>query len=257
MSDNTRASLPKAAPTSRNLVRALAASAAILFACSLVACEPGSRRKQTPLAETAEFQQAIEKFEWPATPSHVIALELEGRGTIRLGLYDQVAPKTVAHVVECVSRGVYDDTLFHRVIKDFMIQGGDPSTRKRGPDSTPGNWGRLSVEDEYRAIHHDRGVIALANRGRPGSAASQFFIVHRDSHNLDGKYTAFGRVLAGMEVVDAIAEIETDVYGRWGEKDSPLEKVILTRAVVESGAVESEPAETRTPSEPLGIAQSG
>lgn len=203
---------------------------------ALVACEPKGRRahqRQEPITE--DFKAEAETFTWPDEPSHVVALEIEGYGTVRLGLFDQVAPKSVAHIVDCVTRGVFDDTLFHRVIKDFMVQGGDPSTRKRGPGTTRGDWGDLSVEDEYLPVHHDRGVVALANRGRPGTARSQFFIVHQDSHHLDGKYSPFGKVLAGLELVDEIASVETDKFGRWGEKDTPIENVILLRAVLESG----------------------
>jgi peptidyl-prolyl cis-trans isomerase B (cyclophilin B) len=221
----------------------MALAMAVACAVTLVACEPKGRAKETAIHETPEFQESIETFAWPSEPSHVIALEIAGRGTVRMGLYDQVAPITVAHVVDCVARGVYDDTLFHRVIKDFMVQGGDPNTRKRGPGTTRGDWGSLRVEDEFQAIHHDRGVVAMANRGRKGSAGSQFFIVHQDSHHLDGKYSAFGRVLSGMDVVDAIAEIDTDKVGRWGEKHTPLENVILQRATVERGAVAAQKAE--------------
>lgn len=243
--DTMRTNPPKEISTAkqRGLTRALAAVTAAVCALALVACEPRGRPERIAFHETDEFKAAIEKFEWPREPSHVIALEIAGRGIIRIGLYDQVAPKSVAHVVDCVTRGVYDDTLFHRVIKDFMIQGGNPNTRKRGPGTTRGDWGNLAVEDEYRAIHHDRGVVAMANRGRPGSALSQFFIVHRDSHHLDGKYTAVGRVISGMDVVDAITDVDTDEVGRWGDKHAPLENVILQRATLERGAVAAGRAE--------------
>ncbi|MFT5443615.1 MAG: peptidyl-prolyl cis-trans isomerase B (cyclophilin B) [Myxococcota bacterium] len=220
------------------LARLVLCFSVIAASLALVACEPKGRlahQRQEPITE--DFKAEAETFAWPDEPSHVVALEIEGYGTVRLGLFAQVAPKSVAHIVDCVTRGVFDDTLFHRVIEDFMVQGGDPSTRKRGPDSTRGDWGDLSVEDEYLPVHHDRGVVALANRGRPGTAQSQFFIVHQDSHHLDGKYSPFGKVLAGLDVVDEIASVETDKFGRWGEKDTPIENVILLRAVLESGAL--------------------
>lgn len=237
---NTRHTDPRrsGATTGRHsLMRVFAAFNAALVVLALIACEPKGPPKRASYHTSEAFENDIGTFEWPSEPSHVLALKIADRGVIRIGLYAEVAPKTVAHVVDCAIRGVYDDTVFHRVIKDFMIQGGDPATRKRGPGTTQGNWGNLSVEDEYKAIHHDRGVVAMANRGRPGSALSQFFIVHQDSHHLDGKYTAFGRVISGMEVVDAITEVETDKLGRWGEKDTPLELVILERAILERGKV--------------------
>ncbi|MBW2725030.1 MAG: peptidylprolyl isomerase [Deltaproteobacteria bacterium] len=236
----------------RSFARVLAVFFAVATAVALVACEPKGRKQETPLHETTGFKESIESFSWPSEPSHIVALEIAGRGIIRLGLYEQVAPISVAHVVDCVSRGVYDDTLFHRVIKDFMIQGGDPNTRKRGPDSSRGDWGDLRVEDEYQPIHHDRGVVAMANRGRPGSARSQFFIVHRDSHHLDGKYSAFGRVISGMDVVDAIANLETDKVGRWGEKNTPLETVVLQRATLERGAAAATAAAAEPSPEAVG-----
>jgi peptidyl-prolyl cis-trans isomerase B (cyclophilin B) len=192
----------------------------------LMACEATTSDPETTAS--------AEPYAWPDSPSEVVSLEVKNRGTIRVGLYAQLAPKTVAHFVDLAKRGVYDDTLFHRVVKDFIIQGGNPGTRDRGPDSTRGNWGSLKVEDEYNAAVHERGVISMANRGRPGTATSQFFIVHKDSPDLDGDYTAFGRVLSGIEVVDEIAEIETDEFGRWGEKETPLELVILEEARVET-----------------------
>ncbi|MBW2275005.1 MAG: peptidylprolyl isomerase [Deltaproteobacteria bacterium] len=159
-------------------------------------------------------------------------------GEIRVGLYGQVAPKSVAHFVELARDDVYDGTLFHRVIPEFMIQGGDPKStnedrRRHGSGGTG-----FRVEDEYSNARHDRGVVSFANRGRPGSAGSQFFIVHQDSHDLDGKYSAFGRVLEGMEVVDAITEMEIDTYGRWGPKNHPIEKAMVSGVRIEGAGSE-------------------
>ena len=207
---------------------------ALSFCAIGIACEPRDAAIVRGMPEKpADFDATSAAFEWPDEPSHVVALTIANHGTIRLGLYAQIAPRTVAHVVECIDRGVYDDTLFHRVIKDFMIQGGDPATRKRGPDSEQPDWGNLSVEDEIQPIRHNRGTVSMANRGRPGSANSQFFIVQRDSRHLDGKYTAFGRVISGMDVVDTISAVETDLHGRWGDKDKPLRNIIVERALVE------------------------
>ena len=102
-----------------------------------------------------------------------------------------------------------------------MIQGGDPLSRK--PD--PRHYGRgnpgYRIEDEFSDYPHLRGTVSMANRGRPDTAGSQFFIVHEDSRHLDGDYTAFGRVIRGMDVVDAITELELDVFGRFGPPDRP------------------------------------
>ncbi|PHQ63259.1 MAG: hypothetical protein COC10_07165 [Sphingobium sp.] len=205
MNEETRVSERWDDVAARRVRGVFAAIAAVGCALVLVACQPPGAPKVTQVYETDEFKSAIKVFEWPDKPTHVLALEIKDRGVIRIGLYEEFTPITVAHFVECANRGVYNDTLFHRVIKDFMIQGGDPVTRRRGPDTTRGHWGDLSVADEFVPIHLDRGVVAMANRGRAGSAASQFFIVLSDQRELDGRYTIFGRVLSGMDVVNAIA----------------------------------------------------
>jgi peptidyl-prolyl cis-trans isomerase B (cyclophilin B) len=219
------------------MLSALASSGPM--ACGAANSEAGDRgagkgagilSKQRIVAKAMDRDEA---FTWPDSPTGIVSLRIRNHGTIRIGLYAQLAPKTVAHFLDLARRGVYDDTLFHRVIKDFMIQGGDPKTRKRGPGSTKGKWGSLKVEDEFNDAEHLRGVVSMANRGVLNSAASEFFIVHKDTPSIDGSYTAFGRVLSGMEIVDKIAETETDEFGRWGAKLAPIDPVILVEAHVD------------------------
>ena len=141
------------------------------------------------------------------------------RGAIELELFDEDAPKTVANFLELVGKGYYEGLTFHRVIPDFMIQGGCP----RG-DGTGGPG--YEFEDEPNANRVERGAIAMANRG-PNTNGSQFFIVTVDECPwLDGKHTVFGRVTAGMDVVDGISNVARD--GR----DRPLEPVITDRVDV-------------------------
>ena len=119
----------------------------------------------------------------------------------------------------------YDGTTFHRVIPGFMIQGGDPNTKNRDPrDDGQGGPG-WSIDGELSELSHVRGIVAMANKGNPDTAGSQFFIVHQDSRHLDGKYTVFGRVTRGLEHVDAITQVPRDLYGRHGPVDRPLEDV--------------------------------
>jgi len=154
-------------------------------------------------------------------PHDVAVLEMGELGTIRIELYPELAPKSVARFIELAEQGFYDGTYFHRVIPGFMIQGGDPNTK----DMDPRNDGRGSsgerLPDEFSDYPHLRGTVSMANTGYSGSSSCQFFIVHQDSRHLDGKYTVIGKVVSGMEVVDAITELEIDTYGRYGPTDRP------------------------------------
>src|SRR5919199_69918 len=140
-------------------------------------------------------------------------------GAVTLELYDQDAPKTVANFKELAGQGFYDGVIFHRVIKDFMIQGGDPTGTGRGG---PG----YTFEDEINQHKVVRGALAMANAG-PNTNGSQFFIVTAEETPwLDGKHTVFGRVTDGMDVVDRISNVATDA------RDRPLEDVTIERVEV-------------------------
>ena len=137
-------------------------------------------------------------------------------GTIELELFDDDAPKTVENFVKLSREGFYDGVIFHRVIEDFMIQGGDPTGTGTGG---PG----YQFEDEFNDHKIERGVLAMANAG-PNTNGSQFFIVTTGAAPwLDGKHTVFGQVTDGMDVVDAISQVET------GAADRPREDVVIER----------------------------
>lgn len=132
------------------------------------------------------------------------------KGIILIELYPEIAPITVENFQNLVNEKFYDGLIFHRVIKDFMIQGGDPEgTGFGGSDKTiKGEFKNNGVENN---LSHTRGVISMArNSISMDSASSQFFIVHKDSKFLDGDYAAFGKVIAGLDVVDKIASIQVD-----------------------------------------------
>ena len=137
-------------------------------------------------------------------------------GAIEVELYDEDAPKTVENFRKLAGDGFYDGVIFHRVIRDFMIQGGDPTgTGMGGPGYT--------FEDEFNDRKVERGVLAMANAG-PNTNGSQFFIVTTQAAPwLDGKHTVFGRVTAGMEAVDSIEGTDTDA------QDKPREPVVIER----------------------------
>jgi len=140
-------------------------------------------------------------------------------GAIELELFDADAPKTVENFRKLAGDGFYDGVIFHRVIKDFMVQGGDPTgTGTGGPGYT--------FEDEFNDHKVERGALAMANAG-PNTNGSQFFIVTTDAAPwLDGKHTVFGRVTDGMEAVDSIEGTETDAADK-PSSDAVIERVEL------------------------------
>lgn len=138
-----------------------------------------------------------------------ITIEMENGGIMKLELYEDKAPITTENFVKLAREGFYDGLIFHRVIKDFMIQGGDPTgTGMGGPGyQIKGEFAANGVKNDLR---HTRGVISMARSMRPDSAGSQFFIMHKDAPHLDGQYAAFGKMTEGFDVLDAIAETATD-----------------------------------------------
>lgn len=139
----------------------------------------------------------------------MVQIEMENGKKIKIELYPDVAPITVANFEKLVKEGFYDGLIFHRVIKDFMIQGGDPTgTGMGGADEKIK--GEFIINGVNNMVRHERGVISMARSADPNSASSQFFIVHKTSPHLNGQYAAFGKVVEGMDVVDEIAEAATD-----------------------------------------------
>lgn len=150
----------------------------------------------------------------------MVQIEMDNGGIIKLELYPEVAPITVENFVSLVKDGFYDGLTFHRIIKNFMIQGGDPTgTGMGGSDKTiKGEFSSNGVEN---TLSHTRGTISMARSQKKDSASSQFFICHADATYLDGDYAAFGRVVEGMDVVDEIAGVKT------GYNDKPVTKVVM------------------------------
>ena len=157
----------------------------------------------------------------------LVTIEMENGGVIEIELYPDIAPNTVANFVELVQKGFYDGLIFHRVIPGFMIQGGDPQgTGMGGPGyGIKGEFAQNGVKNDLK---HERGVISMARSMYPDSAGSQFFIMHETSPHLDGAYAAFGRVLKGMDVVDAIADTPT------GRNDRPLKEQRMKKVTVDT-----------------------
>ncbi len=150
----------------------------------------------------------------------MVRITMQDGGVIDLELDAQAAPITVENFLKLVKDGFYDGLTFHRIIPGFMIQGGCPDgTGMGGPGwHIKGEFARNGVPNP---IKHTRGVISMARAMDPNSAGSQFFIMHEDAPHLDGGYAAFGHVVAGMDVVDRIAEVATDY------NDRPLTPVVM------------------------------
>ena len=144
----------------------------------------------------------------------IVTIEMENGGVIKVELYPEIAPNTVNNFLSLVNKGFYDGLIFHRVIPGFMIQGGDPQGTGMGG---PGY--RIKGEFKHNGfsqnnLKHDRGVLSMARSMMPDTAGSQFFIMHDKAPHLDGEYAAFGKVIEGMDVVDAIANTATDYNDR-------------------------------------------
>src|SRR5579859_2926672 len=136
-------------------------------------------------------------------------------GDMVIEFWPDVAPKTVENFKTLAKKGFYDGTCFHRVIKGFMIQGGDPLTKDPDAESRWGTGGPgYQVKAEFNDRHHDRGVISMARSGDPDSAGSQFFICHGNPRNLDHQYTAFGKLIKGDDVLEKIATTPTHPQDR-------------------------------------------
>ena len=150
----------------------------------------------------------------------MVRITMQDGGVIDLELDAQAAPITVENFLKLVKDGFYDGLTFHRIIPGFMIQGGCPNgTGMGGPGwHIKGEFARNGVPNP---IKHTRGVISMARAMDPNSAGSQFFIMHEDAPHLDGGYAAFGHVVAGMDVVDRIAQVATDY------NDRPLTPVVM------------------------------
>lgn len=163
----------------------------------------------------------------------MIIIEMENGKKIELELYPEYAPNTVKNFLYLADKGFYNGLVFHRVIRDFMIQGGCPEgSGMGGPGySVKGEFSKNGVANP---LQHKRGVISMARAADPNSAGSQFFIMHKDGFFLDGQYAAFGAVTNGMDVVDEIAAESTDANDR-----PKIEQKIKSVTLVNEGTIEA------------------
>ncbi|MBO6092264.1 MAG: peptidylprolyl isomerase [Oscillospiraceae bacterium] len=167
----------------------------------------------------------------------VVTFEMENGKQMTAELYPEIAPNTVNNFISLIKKHFYDGLIFHRVIRDFMIQGGDPKGIGIGG---PG----YSIRGEFASngfanpLLHARGVLSMARSGHPDSAGSQFFIMHQDAPHLDGQYAAFGKLIEGFDVLDEIATIRTDY------NDRPRIPQVMKKVTVETFDTEYAEPET-------------
>lgn len=156
-----------------------------------------------------------------------VAVIKTSMGTIVFRFHDKDAPKHVANFKKLAGDKFYDGTTFHRVIPAFMIQGGDPNSKDddRGNDGLGGSG--TNIPAEFNTQKHLRGTVSMARANDPNSASSQFFITVKPTAFLDGKYSVFGQVLEGQDVVDKIVAVPRD------SRDNPLEKVVMEKVTIE------------------------
>lgn len=165
------------------------------------------------------------------TENPVVTITMENGDVIKAELYPEIAPNTVNNFISLINKGFYDGVGFHRVIKNFMLQGGDPDGNGTGG---PG----YSIKGEFSSngfqndLKHTAGVLSMARTMFPDSAGSQFFIMHKDAPHLDGEYAAFGKVIEGMDVVNKIADVATDY------SDKPLEPQVMKTVTVDTFGVD-------------------
>ena len=161
----------------------------------------------------------------------IVTFTMENGDVIKAELYPDIAPISVNNFISLINKNFYDGLIFHRVIRGFMIQGGDPEgTGMGGPGySIKGEFAANGIENNLK---HTEGVLSMARSMMPNSAGSQFFIMHKDAPHLDDSYAAFGKVIEGMENVNKIAETPTDY------SDRPLEDQRIKSVTVETFGVE-------------------
>lgn len=217
----------KSRTDSRHLGRAVMAAVCLLFSVVGAAAQVdgGGVKKSNarPAAVPAQKPDPFDGASAEKMAAQCVRLETEA-GVIEMEMLAEVAPETVRNFLNLVATGSFDTTTFSRVVKDFVIQGGNLSTHQKwGPDL----WKRAvkKIPDEPSEVKHERGIVSMARSDEPNSATTHFFILLSTAKQLDGKFAAFGRVTRGMEVVDAINKMEVD-----GEK--PTKPVHINKAVV-------------------------
>ncbi len=204
---------------------------ATLMVFSLVACDTpadntSDNDDQTPLLNLNTCYTTV----LPAAEGRTsfVQFKMKGGATFVVELYPQYAPQTVENFQNLVEDGFYNGLTFHRIYYGFMIQGGDPKGDGTGTIENGAIFGEFASNGfEQNTLKHERGVISMARRTAPDTATCQFFIMHDQNETLDGYYAAFGRVVAGMETVDTIANLPVTKQTYSNERSKPVEAPVM------------------------------
>ena len=214
--------------------RTLALMLSFLLLISMVACSPAATeaQKRKPSGTPAIAPSTAYAVSLPMADgvTNFVQFTMEGGATFVIELYPEFAPKTVENFQHLVYAGFYNGLTFHRIVKDFILQGGDPNGDGSGasPMKIPGEF--PDNEFTQNTLTHERGVVSMFRSTDKNSASCQFFITHQTARTLDGKYAAFGRVVAGMETIDAIAALEVEAQPISGEVSRPINAPVIASA---------------------------
>ncbi|APH04806.1 peptidylprolyl isomerase [Bacillus weihaiensis] len=195
-----------------------------LFCVLLVGCGGKEEIKSKTEGENQAQPETIEQ-------NPIVTMTMENDESIKIELYPMIAPNTVNNFISLAESGFYDGLLFHRVIPNFMIQGGDPNGNGTG-GPTYSIKGEFSSNGFENNVKHERGIISMARSQAPDSAGSQFFIMVEDTSSLDGDYAAFGKVIEGMETVDSIVSVKTN------DSDKPIEEQKIKEVTVDTFGID-------------------
>src|SRR5438874_1002121 len=165
-----------------------------------------------------------------------VAVIKTSQGEMVVQFWNDAAPETIANFKKLARAGFYNGTTFHRIVKGFMIQGGDPNTKNPAKENSYGEGAAgYTIKAEFNDHPHDRGVISMARENAPDSASCQFFICLAPTHRLDHKYTTFGKVIKGQDVLDKIGDTPT-VLGPDGARSKPVRRVTVDRIDIVSAS---------------------
>ena len=183
----------------------------LLAVFTITACEE-KKESEDKIVKEEILEGIVDGYKFQVTDEETdrVRIQMENGDIMLVVLSNSQTPLTINNFKSHVKKGTYNGLIFHRVIEDFMIQGGDPTGTGYGDNSIPTIKGEFTSNGVQNDMKHTRGVISMARSNNPDSASSQFFIVHKDSSHLDGLYASFGKVFAGFDTLDKIATVETD-----------------------------------------------
>lgn len=206
----------------------------LLLIVLLAGCGTNDQETKEPAKNNSSSNSTVTS----SSDDPIVTITMEDESKIEIELFPNAAPNTVNNFISLVQKGFYDGLIFHRVIPDFMIQGGDPLGNGTGDPgySISGEFSGNGIENNLK---HERGVLSMARSQMPDSAGSQFFIMVADAPHLDGEYASFGKVISGMDVVDNIVSVERD------SADKPVKDVVMKEVTVDTKGIDyPEPEKT-------------